>query len=89
MASVSVIIDPAHYTEIGCACPGSSWWTGWIGPREIHVVPISDVQPHRVEECGCDPQITLHVAGDGFASWRVIHDSFDRRELNEKAVDHC
>jgi hypothetical protein len=85
VASVGVIIDPAHCTEIGCACPGNRWWTGWIGPREIHVVPIDDLQPHRVEECGCDPQITLHVAGDGFASWRVIHDSFDRRELNEQA----
>ena len=85
LTSLGVIIDPAHCTEIGCACPGNRWWTGWIGPREIHVVPIDDLQPHRVEECGCEPQITLHVAGDGFASLRVIHDSFDRRELSEQA----
>jgi hypothetical protein len=85
VAALCVIIDPAHCTELGCACPGNRWWTGWIGPREIHIVPIDDLQPHYVEECACDPQITLHVAGDGFASLRVTHDSFDRRELGEQA----
>jgi len=27
----------------------------------------------------------VHVAADGFASWRVSHNSFDRRELSETA----
>jgi hypothetical protein len=80
-----MIIEPVHCTETGCACPGSRWWTGWIGPREIHIVPIDDMQPHHIEGCGCEPQITLNVAGDGFASWRVIHNGFDRRELMEQA----
>jgi hypothetical protein len=43
------------------------------------------MQPHHIEGCGCEPQITLNVAGDGFASWRVIHNGFDRRELMEQA----
>ena len=47
-------------------------------------VPIDDLASHHVEECGCDP-ITLDVAADGYASWRVSHNSFDRRELTEKA----
>jgi hypothetical protein len=86
VAAVGVIINPVHCAGTGCCdCPGNRWWTGWIGPREIHIVPINDVQPHRVEECGCDPKILLHVAGDGFASWQVIHDSFDLRELDENA----
>jgi hypothetical protein len=80
-----MIIDPVHCTEIGCACPGRRWWTGWVGSREIHIVPVDDLQPHHVEECGCEPQIMLHVAGDGFASWRVSHNGFDRRELTEQA----
>jgi hypothetical protein len=50
-----MIIDPGRCTATGCACPGSRWWTGWIGSREIHIVPIDDLQPHRVEECGCAP----------------------------------
>ena len=80
-----MIIDTVHCTELGCACTGGRWWTGWIGPREIHIVPIDDLQPHHVEECSCDADITVHVAADGFASWRVSHNSFDRRELSEKA----
>jgi len=54
-------------------------------PREIHIVPIDDLAPHHVEECGCDAHVTPHVAADGYASWRVSHNSFDRRELTEKA----
>ena len=88
MAAVGVIIDPIECAETGCAVPGRLV-AGWIGTREIHVVPIEDLQPHRVEECAGDPQIVLHVASDGFASWRVIHDSFDRRELDEEADSAC
>jgi hypothetical protein len=28
----------------------------------------------------------MRVAGDGYASWRVSHNSFDRRELTEQAL---
>jgi hypothetical protein len=80
-----MIIDPVRCSATGSACPGSRWWTGWIGSGDIHIVPIDDLQPHRVEECGCAPQITLHVAGDGFASWRVTYNGFDRREVTERA----
>jgi hypothetical protein len=78
-----VIIDTVHCTEMGCDC-GGRWWTGWIGPAEIHIVPIDDVRPHHFEACPCDPSIEMHIAGDGYASWLVSHDSFDRRELTEQ-----
>jgi hypothetical protein len=81
-----VIIDTVHCTELGCACPGNRWWTGWIGPAEIHLVPIDDLRPHHSEACPCDPSIEMRVAGDGYASWRVSHNSFDRRELTEQAL---
>jgi hypothetical protein len=81
-----VIIDTVHCTELGCDCPGNRWWTGWIGAVEIHLVPIDDSSPHLSEECACDPSIELHVAGDGYASWRVSHNSLDRRELTEELL---
>ena len=59
-----MIIDTVHCTELGCTCPGNRWWTGWIGPAEIHLVPIDDLEPHHFEACPCDPSIELHVAGD-------------------------
>ena len=81
-----MIIDTVHCTELGCDCPGNRWWTGWIGPAEIHLVPIDDLGPHHSETCPCDPTIELHVAGDGYPSWRVSHNGFDRRELTEQTL---
>src|ERR1700744_6728763 len=83
-AAVVMVIATVHCTELGCDCPGTRWWTGWIGPREIHIVPIDDLAPQHVEECGCDPHITLHVAGDGYASWRGADNSFDPRAITHK-----
>jgi hypothetical protein len=56
-------------------------WAGRDSPR-----PDDDLRPHHSETCSCDPSIELHVAGDGYASWRVSHNSFDRRELTEQAL---
>jgi hypothetical protein len=88
-----MIIDPVHCTEIGSAAaaglgtvPAPAVAGGPAGSDPVKSISSrpTDLQPHHVEECGCDPEITLHVAGDGFASWRVSHNSFDRRELNEQ-----
>lgn len=64
-ARAAVISDTVHCTQLGCDCPGNQWWTGWIGPAEIHLVPIDDLRPHHSEVCPCDPSIELHVVGDG------------------------
>jgi hypothetical protein len=82
-----MIIDTIHCTKRRCDCPGNMWWSGWVGSREVHVVPIDDLYTHHFECCFCDPEIRMH---NGFETWQVVHNSFDGRELSEnERNDEC
>lgn len=49
-----------------------------------HITPINDLEEHQESStCKCNPKVEVQPGGDLI----VIHNSFDRRELVEKAID--
>lgn len=52
---------------------------------DVHVVPIDDLKPHAdSRHCSCLPKI--EAASGGFV---IIHNSWDGREIAERAIDHA
>lgn len=53
-------------------------------PIVVHVKPVNDLSPHRDSaDCPCRPRVE-QVEGGGIV---VVHNSFDGREITERAVD--
>lgn len=49
-----------------------------------HLLPVKDTEEHLEEStCKCEPKIEVQDNGDLL----VIHNSFDRRELIEEALE--
>ncbi len=46
----------------------------------VHVIPLNDLRPH--DECGLDC-----LCGPRFDDGIVIHNSWDGREITERALD--
>ncbi len=53
---------------------------------DVHVYPVNDLKEHNTESrlCECRPRIEKH--GEGTV---VIHNSWDDREITERALDHA
>ena len=50
---------------------------------QVHVMPESDLDPHTYATCACDPTFEEVPREEGAPGTLVIHNAFDRRELNE------
>ena len=51
---------------------------------QVHVLPIGDSTEHHPEEsCVCCPAWILRDWGDGTCTAIIVHNAFDRRELDE------
>lgn len=52
---------------------------------DLHVYPVSDIGPHDTgsRSCACNPKIETFSWGQAV----VIHNSWDGREITERAVE--
>lgn len=52
---------------------------------DVHVLPVDDLKPHEENRlCPCRPSLERVAEADGVV---VIHNSFDGREITERAID--
>jgi len=54
---------------------------------DVHVMPVNDLKEHEESRfCACRPVLEKPVEGGGTV---VIHNSYDGREITERAVDQA
>lgn len=55
--------------------------------RDVHVYPVDDLKPHNTQErtCDCLPKVETFSWGQAV----VVHNSWDGREIGERAVDYA
>jgi hypothetical protein len=54
---------------------------------DVHVLPVNDLRPHEETRwCPCRPSLERPVEGAGVV---VVHNSWDGREITERAISHA
>lgn len=50
-----------------------------------HVMPVNDLIEHEDHDCACLPTTEPVKRDNGSMGWVVVHNSFDGREVRERA----